>query len=49
MDLTTNIAEQAYGSLVGQLVPACSLDWVDNIFTEGSVYACRYTRDPLVR
>lgn len=42
MDLTTNIAEQVYCSLLGQLVPACSLDWVDNIFTEGSVYGCRY-------
>ena len=33
-----DLAEQVYDSLLGMLQPEYALDWVENIFTEGSVY-----------
>ena len=33
-----NLAEQVYASLLGQLQPEYALDWVENIYTEGSSY-----------
>ena len=33
-----DLAEQVYDSLLGMLQPEYALDWVENIFTEGSEY-----------
>ena len=33
-----DLAEQVYDSLLGMLQPEYALDWVENIFTEGSAY-----------
>ena len=37
-----SLEKQVYLSLLGQLNPEYTLDWVENIFTEGSDYDRRY-------
>ena len=38
MEHKMELAEQVYDSLLGLLQPEYALDWVENIFTEGSDY-----------
>ena len=38
MKFDMDLSEQVYYSLLGQLEPEYALDWVENIFTEGSDY-----------
>lgn len=42
MNKEMNLAEQVYLSLLGQLNPEYALEWVGNIFTDGSDYDRRY-------